>query len=169
MERRLIRKFDTPTNIVIVGDSFSWILEDNFYRDDFNDATLNAIAAYAKYEVSVSTDGTDIHICSLGADSNIGTDLSNVGYCIVLTEEEGKKLYELSEFSDAPRFYIDDFKGEIFIGVMNDDTNEFMELPDNPKTTYLLDDGIEPPYYDRFPVINLEGTFGEVTHNKILA
>lgn len=170
MERRLIRKFDTPTNIMILGDCFGWILEDEWYRDGFDDKTLNGISISKRFEVSVSTDGTDIHISSFRTNeaSDITSDLHNTGYCTILTEEEAKRLYDVSEFADAPRFHIDDFIGEIYIGVMNDDTNEFMELPENPQATYLLDDGIERPDFDRFPIIKLQGTFGEVQHNKQL-
>lgn len=55
----VIRTFDTPTDIVILGTKLSWIRNDSWLADKLDDTVLNALALCKNNEIELSDFGAD--------------------------------------------------------------------------------------------------------------
>lgn len=160
----VIRTFDTPTDIVILGAKLSWIRNDTWFADKLDDNVLNALALCQNNEIELSDFGVDVMV------SPMGYDLCNGGTCTILTVEELKKLKDVEYIYECETVHIDGFKGSIQVAVVDEDEGFDMMLNDNYRKTNLMDNlvAVEGLDRDRYPVIRLKGAYRDSDINRSL-
>ena len=128
MKQQVLRSFTEPTDIVVLGSGFSWKI--GLKEAEGHDEFLKSIS---KFERGITDDYSGIDIDEKWMETH--------GLVTVLTTEELKYLEDngfLEEYFEGMSY--NGFIGEILIGVLNDETKEYMQLSHETKDYYILYD-----------------------------
>lgn len=162
MENRLVlRSFTEPTDVVILGFGYTWFLGYTGSDYPLTDEDQELIKTLENYERGITDDYTLLSVRNGYIETN--------GYVIVLTLDEHKKLRHLIDHG-TDSVYITDFVGDITIGVIDEDTKEYIKL-NNPSEDYYILYDLDVPEMnglDREAKVDIIGTSTSVERVEII-
>jgi hypothetical protein len=144
-----LRTIETPTDIIVLGTGFTYQLGNGIESEV--EALINEVEPH---EMGITDDYSSVDIED--------TCLQTTGSVIVLTLEEFEKLKHLNEDTIEGMIY-KDFVGDVILGVVNDDTGEFLPLYDPERDYYILYEvdltDEEENSIDKAALIKVNGTY----------
>lgn len=140
----VLRRFEEPTDILVLGAGFGWKIGLNESKD-YEDFLIKT----KEYERGITDDYIGIDIDEKWIETQ--------GYVTVYTLEEIEFLKEKGLFEEYMEGMLyENFVGEITIGVINDETKQYMQLPSEMKDYYILYDLENEEDYDWDRTVKIE-------------